>query len=103
MRAAARRTSVCVQALYAAAPVSVSCLLLDGAPLRYTSQAFPGVVMAYQNIILEHAEPGIYVLTVNRPQALNALNGATLDELAHASKRIAADASARALLITGAG
>ena len=59
--------------------------------------------MTYQNIILEHAEPGIYVLTVNRPQALNALNAATLDELANAIGRVAADDAARVLLVTGAG
>lgn len=59
--------------------------------------------MTYQNIVLEHAEPGIYVLTVNRPKALNALNAATLDELASAIARVANDASARVLLVTGAG
>ena len=60
--------------------------------------------MTYQNIILEHAEAGqISVLTVNRPKALNALNAATLDELAHAIARVAEDAGARALLVTGAG
>jgi enoyl-CoA hydratase len=59
--------------------------------------------MTYQNIILEHAEPGVYVLTVNRPQALNALNAQTLEELAHALARVDEDATARALLVTGAG
>ena len=59
--------------------------------------------MTYQNIILEHAETGIYVLTVNRPQALNALNAATLDELLNAVARVAEDAAARVLLVTGAG
>ena len=59
--------------------------------------------MTYQNIVLEHAEPGIYVLTVNRPKALNALNAATLAELANAIARIAEDAEARVLLVTGMG
>jgi len=59
--------------------------------------------MTYQNIILEHAEPGICVLTVNRPKALNALNAATLDELADAIARVAEDSAARVLLVTGAG
>ena len=59
--------------------------------------------MTYQNIILEHAEPGIYVLTVNRPQSLNALNAATLEELLNAVARVAGDGAARVLLITGAG
>lgn len=59
--------------------------------------------MTYQNIIIEHAEPGIYVLTVNRPRALNALDAATLDELAHAIVRVEEDSAARVLLVTGAG
>lgn len=59
--------------------------------------------MTYQNLLLEKAEPGIYLLTVNRPQALNALNAATLAELARAIAEIAADAAARVLLVTGAG
>ena len=59
--------------------------------------------MTYQNIILEHAEPSISVLTVNRPKALNALNAATLDEIADAVARVGADSAARVLLITGAG
>jgi enoyl-CoA hydratase len=59
--------------------------------------------MSYQNLLLEQAEPGIYLLTLNRPQALNALNAATLNELAQAVAQVAADAGARVLLVTGAG
>lgn len=59
--------------------------------------------MSYQNLLLEQAEPGIYLLTVNRPQALNALNAATLDELSRAVAQVAADAAARVLMVTGAG
>ena len=59
--------------------------------------------MSFQNLLLEQPEPGVYLLTLNRPQALNALNAATLDELTRAIARVAADAGARVLLITGAG
>jgi len=59
--------------------------------------------MPYQNLLLEQAEPGLYLLTLKRPQALNALNAATLDELALAVSQVAADAAARVLLVTGAG
>lgn len=59
--------------------------------------------MSYQNILFEQPETGICLLTVNRPQALNALNSATLDEIAQAVEQVAADESARVLLVTGAG
>ena len=59
--------------------------------------------MTYQNLLLEQPEPGVYLLTVNRPQALNALNAATLNELGDAAARVGTDSGARVLLITGAG
>jgi len=59
--------------------------------------------MEFKNILLEQPEAGIYLLTVNRPKALNALNAATLDEIAAALARLAADDAARVLLVTGAG
>ena len=59
--------------------------------------------MTFQNILLEQPEPGIYLLTVNRPKALNALNSRTLDEIGEAADTIARDPSARAALVRGAG
>ncbi len=59
--------------------------------------------MAYENILLEQPEAGLYVLTVNRPKALNALNVQTLDELADAVAQVDGDSGARVLLVTGAG
>lgn len=59
--------------------------------------------MNFQNILLEQPEAGIYLLTVNRPKALNALDAATLDEIATAVMTVAGDAAARVLLVTGAG
>ncbi len=59
--------------------------------------------MTYQNLLLEQPEAGIYLLSLNRPGALNALNVATLEELAQAAAQVAADEAARVLLITGAG
>ena len=59
--------------------------------------------MVFKNILLEQPEAGIYLLTVNRPKALNALDAATLDEIAMAVMTVAGDAAARVLLVTGAG
>lgn len=59
--------------------------------------------MTYENVLLDRPEAGIFLLAVNRPGALNALNAATLDDLERAIAQVAADDSARALLVTGAG
>jgi enoyl-CoA hydratase len=59
--------------------------------------------MAYENILLEQVENGIYLLTVNRPRSFNALNSDTLDEIFAAGEVIAHTPDARVLLVTGAG
>lgn len=59
--------------------------------------------MAYQNVLLESLEAGIYRLTVNRPKALNALNPETLEEIGAAVAEVGAMADAGVLLVTGAG
>jgi enoyl-CoA hydratase len=58
--------------------------------------------VAYQNLLLERDE-SVALITINRPQARNALDGATLRELGAALDLLAADETARALVITGAG
>ena len=59
--------------------------------------------MGFENILLEKRAP-LAVITLNRPQVLNALNAATLDELATAFfDDLAVDASIRVVLLTGAG
>lgn len=59
--------------------------------------------MSYENILLEKVEDGIWLLTVNRPRALNALNVSTLDEIRAAVAEVARTSEIRALLVTGAG
>ncbi|HSH70078.1 MAG TPA: enoyl-CoA hydratase/isomerase family protein, partial [Deferrisomatales bacterium] len=59
--------------------------------------------MSYENVLLEQPEAGIYLLTVNRPKALNALNSRTLDEIGAAAAEAGADPDSRVLLVTGAG
>ncbi|MDB5902391.1 MAG: Enoyl-CoA hydratase [Betaproteobacteria bacterium] len=59
--------------------------------------------MPYSNLTLSQPEPGLYLLTIDRPKALNALNAATLAELSAAIAEVRADEGARVLLVTGAG
>lgn len=58
--------------------------------------------MEFENLTIDQHGP-IAVLTVNRPGALNALNGTTLSELAMAAELIANDPEVGALILTGAG
>ena len=59
----------------------------------------------YQNIKLENKENGVWVLTLNRPESLNALNTALLNEMAEALRYLSelTYEDAKALVITGAG
>jgi len=59
--------------------------------------------MQFETLLLEQREPGIHLLTVNRPQTLNALSPQVIAELTAALAALRADASVRALLVTGAG
>jgi enoyl-CoA hydratase len=58
--------------------------------------------MSYENILYE-VKDQIARITVNRPQVLNALNRATVEELDRAFDAARADSGVRALIITGAG
>jgi enoyl-CoA hydratase len=59
--------------------------------------------MAHETILLERPEAGVWLLTVNRPKALNALSPQVLYEIASAVATVDADSDTRALLVTGAG
>ncbi len=58
--------------------------------------------MDYENIRLERDGP-VATLTVDRPERLNALNPATMLEIAHAVAIVRSDTALRCLIITGAG
>ena len=58
--------------------------------------------MAYENIIYE-IQDTIALITFNRPKALNALNGALIDELSDALDQVADNEDVRVLVLTGAG
>lgn len=61
--------------------------------------------LTYKTLMLEHKENGVWILTVNRPEALNALNSTVLNEMGEALRQIGEMdyEDARALIITGAG
>jgi len=58
--------------------------------------------MDFDNLLLER-DGAVAVVTVNRPQVLNALNFATIDELRRAVLSLKHDPGVRAIVITGAG
>jgi enoyl-CoA hydratase len=60
-------------------------------------------MMSYSHIILEAGADGVAVVTVNRPDKLNALSTAVILELKDAFERIASEPSIRAAIVTGAG
>ena len=58
--------------------------------------------MAFVNLRFDRAG-AVTTLTIDRPRALNALDGDTLRELARAVRDVRRDAGVRALVVTGAG
>jgi enoyl-CoA hydratase len=58
--------------------------------------------MEFNNLQIDDVD-GIRRITINRPEKLNALNVATLGELAQAIEEIESDDSVAAVVITGAG
>jgi 2-(1,2-epoxy-1,2-dihydrophenyl)acetyl-CoA isomerase len=53
--------------------------------------------------LLERVEDGVAVLTMNRPERLNALSRPMLDAMLEALPRLAEDAAVGAVILTGAG
>ncbi len=56
----------------------------------------------YENLLFK-LDAGIAVLTVNRPERLNALNGTTVDSLDRFFRDATGDSEIRAVILTGAG
>lgn len=57
----------------------------------------------FENLVLETHAPGIRVIKIARPKALNALNTATLQELKTALQAESANPEARVVILTGEG
>jgi enoyl-CoA hydratase len=57
--------------------------------------------MSYETLIVEDAAPGVRLIRLNRPQALNALNSQLLGELGAALAEAEADEAVHCLVLTG--
>ena len=55
------------------------------------------------SLLLVTRGDGVATVTLNRPEAMNALSRALRAELAAAMRELAADHSVRAIVLTGAG
>lgn len=58
--------------------------------------------MAYENLLVER-DNGVLVVTINRPEKLNALNAKTINELGQVMQEARTEAAVRVVIITGAG
>ena len=59
--------------------------------------------MPYGHILFEADERGVALVTVNRPDKLNALSVGVIAELTDAFERVAGEGAIRAAIVTGAG
>ncbi len=59
--------------------------------------------MTYETLTIESDARGVARLTLNRPEAHNALGGRMLDELPAAARELDADSGVRVVVLTGAG
>jgi enoyl-CoA hydratase len=60
-------------------------------------------MMRYEQVLFETDAAGIALVTINRPDKLNALSGAVIAELRDAFERIREDPAIGAAILTGAG
>src|SRR2546428_13954540 len=58
--------------------------------------------MTYQTLLFD-VRDGVAVITINRPDKLNALNDQVMAELADVAERLATDDDIRGAILTGAG
>lgn len=59
--------------------------------------------MGFDTILLDIDDRGVARLTLNRPQAHNAMNARLMEEVPKAVQQISADKTVRAVVLTGAG
>ncbi|MCJ7933700.1 MAG: enoyl-CoA hydratase-related protein [Chryseobacterium sp.] len=58
--------------------------------------------MSYENILLKK-EDKLSIITINRPESLNALNAKTIQEISTALDELNEDTSCRVIILTGSG
>jgi len=76
-------------------------MMLLGRGAARSSRIIP--YMSYSNISFEAGDDAVALITVNRPDKLNALNRDTMGELSDAFTRVRGDAGIRGVIVTGAG
>ena len=59
--------------------------------------------MEYRHLLLERRDNGVVLVTLNRPERLNAISPTLVHELLHVVESTRADDAARVLVVTGAG
>ena len=59
--------------------------------------------MTLNNLVIEHAEPGIKIIKISRPKHLNSLNTETLRELKEVLSEEAKQRTSRVIVLTGEG
>ncbi|GAA5965066.1 hypothetical protein JCM3765_004845 [Sporobolomyces pararoseus] len=77
------------------------------APFRFSKQArieirtLSTAPSSYENILVSSPTPGVSLITLNRPKALNALNSALFTELNQALSTLSSDDSCHSVVLTG--
>jgi len=59
--------------------------------------------MEYKNLIIEKREDHIAIVTLNRPNNLNALSTPLMSEIEHVAEEFHTDTDTRVIIFTGAG
>lgn len=59
--------------------------------------------MPYETVLIDRRDNGVALLVLNRPEAMNSLNGTLMRELPHAARELSEDEDVRCIVLTGAG
>jgi enoyl-CoA hydratase len=81
-------------------PISAVCCVLLLADIASLHPPYEEPLMAYETILTE-TDSGVGVITLNRPEALNAFSDQLMDELTDALKKFDADEGIGCIVLTG--